>query len=170
MALQGKFILNGADIAPLTIYGVGTFMAFSGQQVYMNKGGCGHMSKLGPIPPGNYYIVDRPTGDWKNRVRAAGIDVYKSIKTLSIINHYEWFALFRADGSIDDTTFIEGVERGGFRLHPGSISEGCITLVHRTDFLRLREIILNTEKFDIPNSKLRAYGKIEVIANGTSCP
>ena len=87
MALQGKFILNGADIAPLTIYGVGTFMAFSGQQVYMNKGGCGHMSKLGPIPPGSDYIVDRPTGDWKNRVRAAGIDVYKSIKNRSIINH-----------------------------------------------------------------------------------
>jgi hypothetical protein len=170
MALQGKFILNTADIAPLTIYGVGTFMAFSGQQAYINKGACGHIPKLGPVPPGNYYIVDRPTGDWKNIARAAAIDVYKTATSGTLINHYEWFGLYRDDGAIDDATFINGIERGGFRLHPGRISEGCITLVHRTDFLRLRRAILNTPQFSIPNSKFKAYGKIEVIANASICP
>ena len=34
MALQGKFVINGADFSPLTFYGVGTFMAFSGNGDY----------------------------------------------------------------------------------------------------------------------------------------
>ncbi|MGP6489386.1 DUF2778 domain-containing protein [Duffyella gerundensis] len=170
MAIQGKFIINGADYSPLTIYGVGTFMAFSGQGAYINKGACAHLPSVGPIPAGHYYIADRPTGSFANRVRAKAIDLYKSATNGYVVDHGEWFALYRVDGMIDDTTFIEGVERGAFRLHPGRISEGCITLVHRTDFLRLRTAILNKPKSPIPGSKLMAYGKIEVIANGTTCP
>ena len=37
MALQGKMILNGADYTPFNLYGVGVFMAFSGNGVYRNK-------------------------------------------------------------------------------------------------------------------------------------
>jgi len=37
MALNGRFLLNGADIAPLTFPGVGTFMAFSGNGAYKNR-------------------------------------------------------------------------------------------------------------------------------------
>lgn len=33
MALQGKMIVNGTDYAPFTLYGVGVFMAFSGNGV-----------------------------------------------------------------------------------------------------------------------------------------
>ncbi|QCP61374.1 DUF2778 domain-containing protein [Pantoea sp. SO10] len=170
MAIQGKFILNGADIAPLTIYGVGTFMAFSGQQNYINKGGCAHIKSLGPTPPGNYYIVDRPWGRLGNMLRAAAADIALSIKRGTIVDHYEWFALYRDDGIIDDDTFYEGVARGNFRLHPGQISEGCITLVHRTDFYRIKTAILNQPQFYIPGTKIKAYGKIEVISNGTFCP
>ncbi len=36
MALKGTLILNGADYAPLNIYGVGVFMAFSGNGAYRN--------------------------------------------------------------------------------------------------------------------------------------
>lgn len=170
MALQGKFVINGANYSPLTVYGVGTFMAFSGQGAYMNNGGCAHIPKLGPIPPGHYYIVDRPDGSWKNQVRAKAIDLYKSATSGYRVDHSEWFALYRADGMIDDTTFYQGVERGAFRLHPGRISEGCITLVHRTDFERLRAAILSSPQTPIPGSKLMAYGKIEVVSNGTTCP
>ncbi|XXD07578.1 hypothetical protein ACMYSN_15655 [Klebsiella sp. R445] len=38
MALYGKMLLNGADIAPLSFPGVGTFMAFSGNGAYKNRG------------------------------------------------------------------------------------------------------------------------------------
>ena len=41
MALHGKLILNGADYAPFNLYGVGVFMAFSGNGIYRNKGACG---------------------------------------------------------------------------------------------------------------------------------
>lgn len=34
MALNGKMLLNGADIAPLEFPGVGTFMAFTGNGAY----------------------------------------------------------------------------------------------------------------------------------------
>lgn len=76
MAIQGKFIINGANYSPLTIYGVGTFI-----------------------------IVDRPTGSLANRVRAEAIDLYKSATSGYIVDHGEWFALYRADGMIDDSTF-----------------------------------------------------------------
>lgn len=39
MALQGKFVINDADFSPLSIFGVGTFMAFSGNGAYRNRGG-----------------------------------------------------------------------------------------------------------------------------------
>ncbi|MBK0097520.1 DUF2778 domain-containing protein [Erwinia sp. S63] len=169
MALQGKFVLNGADIAPLTVYGVGTFMAFSGQESYINKGGCAHIPNKGPIPPGHYYVVDRPLGSLRNIARGIAADIGLSIYLRTVIDHFEWFALYRVDGTIDDKTFYQGVERGSFRLHPGQISEGCITLVHRTDFYRLKTAILNQPKLDIPGSKLKAYGKIEVISNDSTC-
>jgi hypothetical protein len=31
--------------------------------------------------------------------------------------HDQWFALYRDDGLIDDWTWINGVNRGDFRLH-----------------------------------------------------
>ncbi len=42
MTLHGKFVNNDADFSPLTIYGVGTFMAFSGKGAYRNRGACAH--------------------------------------------------------------------------------------------------------------------------------
>lgn len=67
MPLIGKFEINNADYSPLTFYGIGTFLAFSGDGIYKNRGGCGAVPDNGPIPPGKYWIVDRPTGNWKNR-------------------------------------------------------------------------------------------------------
>ncbi|WP_072037749.1 DUF2778 domain-containing protein [Enterobacter sp. Bisph1] len=169
MPLHGRFELNNADYSPLHFDGIGVFIAFSGNGVYRNKGGCGAIVQQGPIPPGIYHIVDRPTGSVGNRLRSMAIDTYKSTFYYHI-DHSEWFALYRADGLIDDNTWINGIERGGFRLHPGQISEGCITLPHRSDFLRLRDSLLQTDKSIIAESNIDTYGTIEVIAYGDTCP
>ena len=170
MALQEKFVINNADYSPLTFPGVGTFLAFSGEGAYRNRGGCGRVAGSGPLPAGNYYIVERPKGSIKNRIRAWGVDTYKSTFYYHV-DHSEWFALYRDDMLTDDGTMIEGVGRGGFRLHPGQISEGCITLAHQCDFAMLRDALLRTTMVEVPCMKhLMAYGTIEVIANGSICP
>ncbi|HHW3939851.1 TPA: DUF2778 domain-containing protein, partial [Raoultella planticola] len=47
----------------------------------------------------------------------------------------------------------------------------CITLPHDSDFAMLRNALLRTQRVDVPcMSKLKAYGTIEVIANGKTCP
>jgi hypothetical protein len=50
MALKGTMLLNGADYAPFNLYGVGVFMAHSGQGIYRNNGFCGAVKGSGPIP------------------------------------------------------------------------------------------------------------------------
>ena len=169
MALYGKFTLNNADYSQLIFPGVGSFMAFSGDGIYRNRGGCGIIPDKGPLPPGKYYVVDRPDGSWFNGVRAWGIDMFKSIFYYHV-DHSEWFALYRDDGMIDDTTFINKVSRGGFRLHPGRVSDGCITIARSSDFSVLRTELLRTAKIQVPGTKLTAYGTIEVIANDNTCP
>lgn len=170
MALHGTFIINNADYSPLSFPGVGTFLAFSGNGAYRNRGGCTKIAGNGPLPAGHYYIVDRPKGSLANKVRAWGVDTFKSTFYYPV-DHSEWFALYRNDMSIDDGTWIDAVARGGFRLHPGMISDGCITLAHNTDFALLRNAILRTPKVRIPCTKnLMTYGTIEVIAYGNDCP
>ncbi|VVD92413.1 hypothetical protein PTE30175_01627 [Pandoraea terrae] len=62
MALYGKFVVNNETLAPLVINGVGTYLAFSGDGAYRNRGGCTALASRGPIPAGKYWIVDRPAG------------------------------------------------------------------------------------------------------------
>lgn len=94
--------------------------------------------------------------------------IFYSWPTSTPVIKYEWFALYRDDGKIDDTTWINGVERGNFRLHPPGplgVSRGCITLQHRTDFLSIRQALLSTRQIKLSNG-LMSYGVIEVILNG----
>ena len=171
MTLKGTFIISGADYSPLSIYGVGTFMAFSGNGIYRNKGACATISGNGPIPTGKYWIVDRPEGGVKSRVNAGVRDMYNHFASGATFKHSEWFALWRDDWNIDDYMWIESVKRGNFRLHPGVLSDGCITLAHDSDFALLRNALLRTTKVDVPcMKKLKSYGTIEVVANGTTCP
>lgn len=58
--------------------------------------------------------------------------------------------------------------QGNFRLHPGQVSEGCITLVHRTDFYRIKTAILNQPKFVIPGTKLNIMEKLRLSVMGRS--
>jgi len=172
MALQAKFVISDADFCPLIIPGIGTFLAYSGKDQYRNRGGCIGIPDLGPIPHGRYHIVTRPTGGWKGVVRTDLHDFY-SWPTSTPVIKAEWFALYRDDGNIDDRTWINGVERGNFRLHPPGpmgISLGCITLQHRSDFIAIRQALLTTQQVELANG-LMSHGLIEVIINGnTTCP
>ncbi|MEW6339781.1 MAG: DUF2778 domain-containing protein [Paraburkholderia sp.] len=172
MALQGKFLVNNAPLSPLTMYGVGTFMAFSGNGIYRNRGGCTAVPDNGPIPAGRYWIVDRPEGGLGSQAWAATKDAWNSI-TGAPSHHSEWFALYRDGGKIDDYTWVKGVQRGQFRLHPAGgrgISLGCITLTSYTDFEKIRQALLHAPTIPARNSGLRAYGTIEVITYGDTCP
>lgn len=173
MALNGKFVINDADFSPLSFPGIGTFMAFSGNGSYRNHGGCASIPDNGPLPQGRYWIVDRPRGSWKTQSKIWLLDKATSFSSTPN-DHSQWFALYRDDGRIDDQTWINGVERGSFRLHPigpAGLSKGCITLQHPSDFQTLRRALLNTKKILIHSSALSAYGMIEVINNSEKiCP
>ncbi|WP_413184039.1 DUF2778 domain-containing protein [Paraburkholderia sacchari] len=172
MAYHGKFLVNNALLSPLTIFGVGTFNAYSGNGIYRNRGGCTAIPENGPLPAGKYWIVDRPSGGIRSQVITEFKDTFNAIKGRPSY-HSEWFALYRDDGRIDDATWINGVERGQFRLHPmggDGLSLGCITLPSRVDFLRIRNALLHTTKIPARNSGLNAYGSIEVITYGNACP
>ena len=62
----------------------------------------------------------------------------------------DWFALWRDDRGIDDETWVEGVKRGNFRLHPGTVSEGCITIAHNSDFAMIRNALTKTSLGHVP--------------------
>ncbi|TDG10382.1 DUF2778 domain-containing protein [Paraburkholderia guartelaensis] len=172
MALQGKFLVNDAPFSPLAICGVGTFSAFSGNGIYRNRGGCTAIPDNGPIPSGRYWIVDRPKGGVGSQAWTWTKDAWNTVTGIPS-HHSEWFALYRDDDKIDDFTWVKGIERGHFRLHPAGgrgISLGCITLPSYADFARIRQALLHTPAVSARNSGLRAYGTIEVIAYGDTCP
>ncbi|NML34069.1 DUF2778 domain-containing protein [Paraburkholderia antibiotica] len=172
MPYQGKFLVNNDTFSPLTIFGVGTFDAYSGNNQYRNRGGCTMVPDNGPIPAGQYWIVARPTGGVGSKAIAWLKDEWNFYKG-SPTDHSEWFALYRNDGAIDDVTWVSGVKRGQFRLHPaggGGLSLGCITLRSRDDFFKIRAALLHTMTIPVRNSGLHAYGTIEVVTYGNTCP
>ncbi|HEY4802099.1 MAG TPA: DUF2778 domain-containing protein [Paraburkholderia sp.] len=172
MACQGKFLVNNALLSPLTIFGVGTFNAFSGNGIYRNRGGCTAIPDNGPLPAGRYWIVDRPTGGIRSQAIAEVKDAWNTF-TGRPSHHDEWFALYRDDGKIDDTTWVNGVQRGQFRLHPmggRGLSLGCITVASYADFGTIRRALLHTTTIPARTSGLRAYGTIEVVTYGNTCP
>lgn len=151
--------LNGQHLSTLTCDGR-TFAAFSGNGDDINAPGAIARIDSGPLPTGRYYIVDRQSGGrfgwlWDLGARLApgtGRD--------------HWFALYRIDGKIDDETYIEGVRRGQFRLHPmgsGRISKGCITLVSHTAFARLSAYLRSADLAYIPGTNIRFYGVVDVL-------
>lgn len=172
MALNGKFLLNGADIAPLTFPGVGSFMAFSGNGAFKNRGNCGKYPENGSIPVGRYWIVGRGSGGSISKMIAFVKDSYNKYHSGAEFARSEWFALYPNDWNVDDTAWIEGVKRQHFRLHPGVLSDGCITLVNNSDFRVLRNALINTPQIHVPCMKdMMAYGMIEVVSNGYNpCP
>lgn len=133
--------------------GVISFPAFSGIDQHVNRRISACMSGVGPIPPGTYYIFDRQSGGMTESLRNLFND-----KT-------NWFALYAADGKIDDETYCNKVKRGAFRLHPkgsAGISRGCITIENIGDFHHISAMLRGACQAEVPGSKLKAYGKVIV--------
>lgn len=152
-------INNSKKSAKLICPGIGTFDAFTGMDPYTNRFECAHIT-YAPIPPGSYWIVDRPVGLIKKLKKGVGIKLKPTLKD-------DWFALFRVDNKIDDFTTYNSNERSLFRLHPkvgSGVSLGCITLTNKSQFDFLRAKLLNQEPMNIPSSSIRTYGIILVRA------
>ncbi|CAN0623187.1 conserved protein of unknown function [Burkholderia multivorans] len=150
--LECTFELNDQDMSLLRC-GAMSFPAFSGSSVHRNRRLSACLAGEGAIPPGRYYIVDRPTGGMLGPLRELFSD------------KRDWFALYAADANIDDYVFCDTVRRGNFRLHPKGvqgISKGCITVESTIDFARLRDLLIGQQPVPIPGSPLRAYGTIVV--------
>jgi len=146
------FLLNSQVFSRLNYDGVNC-TAFSGNGRHRSSPASGNVPNDGCIPVGRYYIVDRQSGgrlgailDW-------------------IADRDVWFALWRDDGAIDDATFLDGVRRGEFRLHPKGprrISLGCITLEYLNEFKALRAYLLAQPVSYIPKTMTRTYGTVSV--------
>lgn len=152
------FRLNGNALSNLSCPGIGFFPAYSGNAgQHRNNPESVAVKNIGPLPPGKYYIVDRP------RSLSTHInDIFATEYTGS--DRSIWYALYRIDGKVDDRTFIENVERGNFRLHPAGykgISNGCITLPSPSHFAVLREALQRTPTLMV-SASLKAYGTIQV--------
>jgi len=94
-----------------------SFPAFSGLGEHVNRRASACILNTGPIPPGEYYIIDRQSGGLLGPLR----DLFTG--------RDQWFALYAIDDKIDDEVFCDKVKRGLFRLHPRGPfgrSEGCI--------------------------------------------
>ena len=77
----------------------------------------------------------------------------------------QWFALYRNDKVVSDHTFVNGVQRGNFRLHPNGrfgVSEGCITLLSRDQFDKLRTWLLSQKPEMVPGTSIPYYGTVTV--------
>lgn len=158
MPVSCTFLLNNKPVTTLSCPGIGTFSAFSGMPVDRNNPAAVGRADSGPLPPGHYYIVDRQSGGhlgW----------LYDYLRTHGYgTDRNEWFALYRRDEKIDDITYINGVRRGAFRLHPigpQRRSEGCIALVSPAQFKQL-SIYLRSAKpsLAVPGTTVKAYGTV----------
>ncbi|WP_157686603.1 DUF2778 domain-containing protein [Paraburkholderia phymatum] len=160
MPVACTFPLNRKTMSTLHCEGIGDFAAFSGNDGWTkNNPAAAAIPKAGPLPPGRYYIVDRGSGGFFTHIKDFILDLWSNTERGT------WFALYRDDGEIDDWTFVEGVRRGNFRLHPHgrlNLSEGCITLADPVGFFRLRDHLIHTARMAIPGGKGFAYGTVDV--------
>lgn len=159
MPINCTFFLDNKSISTLNCPGVGNISAFSGMPGFRGNPAAVDQVDLGPLPPGEYYIIDRQSGGrlgW----------LYDFGRRFTDYNRDDWFSLYRNDGKIDDETFINGVRRGNFRLHPAGpqgISKGCVTIVNLSDFNRLNIYMrAHGASIPIPGTDMKAYGTITV--------
>jgi hypothetical protein len=159
MPVRCTFSLNGKDTSELWCSGFGSVTAYSGTDGGRDNPGATALRKIGPLPAGTYYIVDRQSGGWFGWAR----DLW-SQRGFGTTDRTRWFALWNPDTG--DTTNINGIERGAFRIHPEGqmhLSEGCITVISHFEFDQLERFIRsNPPDVPIPGSTMRAYGTVEV--------
>jgi len=138
---------------------MGPVVAFSGKERGRDNPDATNKVNGGAIPKGTYYLIDRQSGG------ALGwlYDWYAA-KGWGTTDRTQWFTLWNP--RTGDTTMIDGIKRGEFRLHPmgpSHLSDGCITIVNPLDFQRLQAII-RSHKADlpIPGAAFKAYGTVTV--------
>lgn len=158
MPVACTFQLNAKPTSVLQCAGIGNFVAFSGRDSGRDNPAAVEKEMIGPLPPGRYYIVDRQSGGhlgWLyDVVRKYGYGTDRD----------QWFALWRE--KTGDTTIINGVHRGQFRLHPigpQGLSEGCITLTSPHSFAQFAAHLRKQgATWPVPGSSLKAYGWVDV--------
>ncbi|MGE0213551.1 MAG: tlde1 domain-containing protein, partial [Parvibaculaceae bacterium] len=89
-----------------------TWHVFTGDGRCTNDPACVADVNAGPIPPGEYHIVARQSGGTLGGIR----DWFRSWYN----DRREWFSLISTKTN-SDSLIINGVQRGGFRLHPGGL-------------------------------------------------
>lgn len=146
------FELNGKPMSNFKVDS-SSFPAFSGIGDHINRRISACVLNQGPIPPGEYFILNRESGGRLGWLR----DLFNDKR--------DWFALYANDDEIDDETWCEQVKRGQFRLHPKGrmgISQGCIVIEHSKDFQSLSAMLKNSEPRTITGTEIRALGKVTV--------
>ncbi|WP_429411695.1 DUF2778 domain-containing protein [Paraburkholderia sp. GAS82] len=158
-AVRCTFYLNDQRTSWLHCSGAGPMAAFSGQKDGRDNPAYVDREDVGPLPKGTYYIVDRKSGG-----RLGFLYDLWGEYGLGTTDHKKWFMLWNP--KTGDSTMINGIKRGNFRLHPmGSrrLSEGCITVVDPSDFDRLsRYLRSHAPDLPVPGATLKAYGTVEV--------
>lgn len=146
------FELNDEPMSSFDI-GASSFPAFSGLAPHINRRMSACIPSQGPIPPGEYFILDRESGG-----RLGWLYDLFSGRT-------DWFALYANDGKLDDETWCEQVKRGRFRLHPKGprgVSEGCIVIDQISYFQYLRTIVRSSAPNKIEGTGITAWAKVVV--------
>ncbi len=112
---------------------------FSGNGDARNKPELEHLKEVGPIPQGTYDILDDPL-------------------------HPGWFRLDRVDSQPINDRDDDLYGRDGFRLHPGSRSNGCVTVPEENseDWKMIKNIIRNTDYEQIVTSQV---GRLSWLRN-----
>jgi hypothetical protein len=159
MSVQCTFRLNSQPTSTLYCSGFGSVTAYSGQLSGRDNPQAISIKDIGPIPPGKYYLLDRQSGGlmgWFYDLVSRG--------NVGTTDHSKWFMLWNE--RTGDTTIINGVRRGEFRLHPEGqrrLSKGCITVPSNETFNRLERYIRSRPPdIPVPGTAYKAYGTVEV--------
>jgi hypothetical protein len=119
--------------------------AFSGNGLYRNNPASEAVPNHGPIPAGQYYITEPYA--------------YNALGNI-------FFKLFPTEGGMTDSKNLGGgIVRGEFRLHPGNISNGCVTIdakKHQANWRPMRNMLLDTQTQMIPGTKTPYFGILTV--------
>jgi hypothetical protein len=137
----------------LTACPTDSYPAFSGLGNDVNKRESRCFKDSGPIPPGEYFILQRQSGGYFGAFRDY------------VSGRGNWFALYANDGKVDDETLCDAVLRGNFRLHPKGplgISKGCITVESASDFATISAQLRAADVIDVPGTSIKAYGTVVV--------
>ncbi|MFM0237606.1 DUF2778 domain-containing protein [Paraburkholderia phytofirmans] len=159
MPVKCTFVLNGQRDSVFSCEGTASVAAFSGMDHGRDNPDDTAVENVGPIPKGTYYLVDRQSGglmgflyEWCYATGSVSTDRRK------------WFTLWNP--ATGDTTNINGIKRGHFRLHPMGylgLSHGCITVENSQEFDRLQKFIRSRgQTVPVPGIALRAYETVDV--------